>query len=81
MPSIDYAFQAGTTIYFINRFSRIVSKGEIKNIHLGSYGKLDKSIETVVKYTIKDSNIPAIFHVDEEDIFLTYTEAASKIFS
>lgn len=81
MPAIEYMFQAGTEVYFINRFSRIVSKGEIQNVHLGSYGKLDKSVETVVKYTIKDQTIPAIFHVDEEDIFATYEEAAAKVFS
>ncbi|WAX21780.1 hypothetical protein [Stenotrophomonas phage RAS14] len=81
MPTIDYMFQAGTDVYFVNRFSKIVSKGKIENIHLGSYGKLDKTVETVVKYTIRDSKIPAIFHVDEEDIFDTYEQAAAKIFS
>lgn len=81
MPTIEYMFQAGTDVYFINRFSKIVAKGKIENIHLGSYGKLDKSVETVVKYTIKDEKIPAIFHVDEEDIFSNYEDAASKIFS
>ncbi len=81
MYEIEYQFTPGSTVYFVNRFTHKIAKGDVLNVHLGSYTNLDKSIETVVKYSIKEESIPAVFKIDETDVFATYELAAAKLFS